>query len=78
MAPRLVEVEEDDQSVVEALAPHTPLGAERIGIGLGDRCALLARAARDAWLQLRVDDDLRARAVADGLDGRLGLRFGRG
>ena len=67
LAARL-HVEEDDQPVVEALAPDTPLVAERLTVGGGD-------IGVGAWLGLGVDDDLGAGPRLDGLDqaGRLGL-----
>ena len=60
-APRVVEqIEEDHQAVVEALASDAPLVHER------DR-VLLGLAGVDARLDLRVDDDLGARALLDGV-----------
>ncbi len=59
---RWIEIEQDDQAVVEALATHAPLVHERPGVPLR---LLLRHAGVD---DLAVDDDLRAGAVLDGVD----------
>ena len=62
-----LEVEQDHEAVVEALAADAPLVHQLLGVGLGRRGVLGARRL------LRVDDDLGAGPLLDRVDHRLDL-----
>ena len=71
MDQALVEVVEDDEAVVEALAPDPPLVDERDRVGFG-------AVGGGVRLDLGVDDDLGAGPALDGLGDLLRLLLGLG